>query len=169
MTIKRKTNKKLLASLETLADFANTSVEVGWVVPNQKHDKTDLNMAQLAYVLINGATITNSKTGTTINIPPRPVFKTTVAQHSKEWVKEAGALSKEVLGGKTNNNSAATVLGALIADDMKGTINNSTNWAPNRPSTVRRKGKNTPLIDTGELRDAVDYRVHTQKTGRIKK
>lgn len=30
---------------------------------------------------------------------------------------------------------------------------------PNSPSTVRRKGSSTPLIDTGQLRSAITYKV----------
>ena len=33
------------------------------------------------------------------------------------------------------------------------------NWAPNAPSTIRRKGSAQPLIDTGELRKAITYVV----------
>lgn len=29
------------------------------------------------------------------------------------------------------------------------------NWAKNRPSTIRRKGSDSPLIDTGELRRSI--------------
>lgn len=32
-------------------------------------------------------------------------------------------------------------------------------WAPNSPETVARKGANNPLIDTGALRQSVDYKV----------
>ena len=29
------------------------------------------------------------------------------------------------------------------------------NWKPNRPSTIKRKGSDSPLIDTGELRRSI--------------
>ena len=30
---------------------------------------------------------------------------------------------------------------------------------PNAPSTIDRKGSNRPLVDTGEMRDNVEYRI----------
>ena len=32
-------------------------------------------------------------------------------------------------------------------------------WAPNSKETIARKGVNNPLIDTGELRRSIDYKV----------
>lgn len=33
------------------------------------------------------------------------------------------------------------------------------NWEPNRPSTIKRKGSDKPLIDTGELRRSISSEV----------
>ena len=33
------------------------------------------------------------------------------------------------------------------------------NWVPNAPATIRRKGSDRPLIDTGQLVNAVEYEV----------
>lgn len=42
------------------------------------------------------------------------------------------------------------------AEDIRDAI---STWKepPNSPATIARKGKNTPLVDTGEMRDAVDW------------
>lgn len=153
----RKRNERVIKSLERLSNFGNINIEVGWIQAGQKHRKTDLNMAQLAYVLMHGATITNKKTGSIVKIPPRPIFDVVVKKKGNEWVKEAQQLAQEILVGKIGDAEAKEVLGALMADDIKGVMNDKKNWIPNAPSTARRKGKNTPLIDTGELRDAIDY------------
>ena len=156
MTVKRKKNVQVLASLETLADFGNTSIEVGWVQAGQRHADTKLTVPQLAAVQEYGAVAGHGAV-----IPPRPMLRTTVRKRGKQWIAQAEALSKQVLKGKKIN--AEEIFGALVADDVKAMINDSKNWIPNATATVRRKGKNTPLIDTGAMRDAVDYRVHKGK------
>lgn len=160
MTVKRKKNAKVLASIKTLADFANTVVEVGWVKAGERHADTTLTMPQLAAVQEFGADIVNKSAGSVIHIPPRPMLRTASKQKAKEWVRNAEAISKAVLRGKMSQPGAINTFGQLVADDIKGVINDKTNWIPNAPSTARRKGKNTPLIDTGSMRDAVDYRIH---------
>ena len=156
MKVTRKKNAKVIASLETLADFGNTSVEVGWIQAGQRHEDTKLTVPQLAAVQEYGAVAGNGAV-----IPPRPMLRTTVRKRSKQWVRQAEELSKAVIEGKIKQ--AEDIFGALVADDVKAMINDSSNWTPNAPATVRRKGKNTPLIDTGAMRDAVDYRVHKGK------
>lgn len=156
MKVTRKKNAQVVASLETLADFGNTSIEVGWIQAGQRHEDTKLTVPQLAAVQEYGAVAGNGAV-----IPPRPMLRTAVRKRGKQWIKQAEELSKAVMAGKVKG--AEEIFGALVADDVKAMINDSSNWTPNAPATVRRKGKNTPLIDTGAMRDAVDYRVHKGK------
>lgn len=37
------------------------------------------------------------------------------------------------------------------------------NWPPNKPETIKRKGSDRPLIDTGALRAALTYVIREQK------
>lgn len=153
MKIKR--TDKIRQVIKSVSDLGNVRIMAGWVRPGQKHGDTKLTMAQLACVMEYGA-----KVGKKTYIPPRPMLRMTGRLKSKKWVQQAGKLVKSVLEGKSKGSTAQHTLGALIADDIKGVMNTSILFAPNAPSTVRKKGKNTPLIDTGELRDAVDYVVN---------
>jgi hypothetical protein len=38
-------------------------------------------------------------------------------------------------------------------------VNPKNGWAPNAPSTIRRKGSDKPGIDTGEMRKALTHLV----------
>jgi hypothetical protein len=49
-------------------------------------------------------------------------------------------------------------LGAKVVGDVKLTITNLDS-PPNAPSTVRRKGADNPLVDTGRLRQSIDFEV----------
>lgn len=156
--MKVKRTNKMQQVIKSISDLGNVRIMAGWVRPGQKHGDTKLTMAQLAYVMEYGA-----KVGKKTYIPPRPMLCLTGRLKSKNWVKQAGKLAKSVLEGKNNAADVPAILGQIIADDIKGVMNASILFAPNAPSTVRKKGKNTPLIDTGELRDAVDYVVNPEK------
>jgi hypothetical protein len=49
-------------------------------------------------------------------------------------------------------------LGAKAVGDVKRTITD-LDTPPNAPSTVERKGSSNPLIDTGRLRQSIDFEV----------
>jgi hypothetical protein len=49
-------------------------------------------------------------------------------------------------------------LGIMAQGDIQGEIT-SLSTPPNAPSTIRRKGSSNPLIDSGEMRGAVTYKV----------
>ena len=156
--MKVKRSHKILEVIKNVSDLASARIMAGWIHQGQMHADTKLTMAQLAEVMEYGA-ITGKKT----HIPPRPMLRMTARLKSKDWVKQSGELSKEVMSGKLKGAAAYETMGMLIADDIKSVMNTSSLFTPNAPSTVKRKGKNTPLIDTGELRDAVDYKVYKRK------
>ena len=49
---------------------------------------------------------------------------------------------------------------------MKGLVQQTIldgDFVPNAPSTIRRKGSDSPLIDTGQLRQSVNYHVRPKR------
>nr|DAH89309.1 MAG TPA: virion morphogenesis protein [Caudoviricetes sp.] len=153
--MKVKRTNKMQQVIKSISDLGDVRIMAGWVRPGQKHGDTKLTMAQLAYVMEYGA-----KVGKKTYIPPRPMLRLTGRLKSKSWVRQAGKLTKSVLEGKAKGSTVPHKLGALIADDIKGVMNTSILFTPNAPSTVRKKGKNTPLLDTLELVNAVWYEVN---------
>jgi hypothetical protein len=64
---------------------------------------------------------------------------------------------------KSDNYDATKVLGQM-GDRIKGQLQASIKALKspaNAPSTVRRKGFDQPLIDTGVMWNSVDYKVST--------
>lgn len=41
--------------------------------------------------------------------------------------------------------------------------NPKNNWAPNAPYTIKQKGSDSPLIDTGEMRKSITYIIEDKK------
>ena len=91
----------------------------------------------------------------TISIPPRPFFRNMIAKHAAHWPADiAAALRSTGMDGA----AALSLVGFQIRGELQQSITD-TNTPPNAPSTVRRKGFNKPLIDTGYMRNKVDYAV----------
>jgi hypothetical protein len=89
------------------------------------------------------------------NIPPRPFFRLMVAEKSGGW-PEAVRLNLKA----TDYDAHKTLdrVGQGIAGQLKDSIKTLTD-PPLAPSTIKRKGFDTVLIDTGHMLNSVDYRV----------
>ena len=90
-----------------------------------------------------------------VNIPPRPYFRGMIARKRKEWPKAIADLLK------ANGMDAETALdlaGAAIAGQLRQSITDLV-APPLKPATVRRKGFDKPLIDTGHMLASVDHEV----------
>jgi hypothetical protein len=89
------------------------------------------------------------------NIPPRPFFRVMIAQKGPEWPRAVAALLK------SNDYNAKTTLeqaGAAIKGQLQDAIKNVVG-PPLKPATVRAKGFDALLIDTGHMLNSVDYSV----------
>lgn len=50
-----------------------------------------------------------------------------------------------------------------LSKGIKGTFGNPSILPSNSPYTIKQKGANTPLVETGELKDNLAYKITTQK------
>ena len=57
-----------------------------------------------------------------------------------------------------NSTQAMKELGEMVVGDIKARISDQ-DFQPLHPTTVRIKGHRQPLVDTGELRDAIKAKV----------
>ncbi len=91
----------------------------------------------------------------TIRTPSRPFFRTTITRESPTW---GDKLSKAIVATDYNGEAALRLLGQSMRDDIENAI---AQWSSpgNAPSTVKKKGFDKPLIDTGVMQRAVDYEV----------
>ena len=96
-----------------------------------------------------------------MSIPPRPVLQPAIEDRKPEIsmvLADAGraALLNDVAVYEANLNKA----GMVAASAAQGWFENPQNdWPPNSPRTIRRKGSDQPLVDTGEMRKAITYIV----------
>jgi hypothetical protein len=139
---------KKLAQLAKQAGVSKpTSVRVGFLETATYPDGTPV--AMIAAIQNWGAP--------KVNIPPRPFFSNMIIDKQKEWPKAiAGLLQK-------HNGDAYKALdeaGAAIAGQLRQSIVD-TNSPPLSPITIRRKGFDKPLVDTGHMLNSIDHEVVT--------
>lgn len=93
--------------------------------------------------------------------PPRPVLEPAIENDKEEIASYLKKAAQYTLDGDTENAKkeleAAGLEGQNAARDWFANPKNG--WDPNSPSTIKRKGSDKPLIDTGEMRKAITYVV----------
>jgi hypothetical protein len=92
----------------------------------------------------------------TATIPARP-FVSDCAEKNAGQIQEAQKrLVYRVYQGGLSADGALAELGAWYVNVQKGHILHG-GWTPNAPATVKCKGSNKPLVDTGQLVNTVDW------------
>lgn len=93
----------------------------------------------------------------TSRIPSRNFIRGWLYKYRVKYTKSIAALSKNVLLAKITPIKARRNLGILGTKDLKQTIR-SWSSPPNAQSTVARKGRNDPLVDTGHMVNSINWR-----------
>lgn len=94
------------------------------------------------------------------NIPPRPWFRTTLDVHGDKYLKLMGRLFVEEME-KGMPGGDARIKEAVAEEVVKDLKTSIVKWSSpaNKASTVKKKGFNDPLIETGELAAAPTYKI----------
>jgi hypothetical protein len=117
--------------------------------------KQMINNAALLYIFTNGSPIKH--------IPARPVIEPAIEDEQNSALicelleKAAGA----ALDGKPEQVERYLKLAGQLAENLVRAwfVNPRNGWAPNAPSTIRRKGSSKPGIDFGEMRKSITSQV----------
>lgn len=94
----------------------------------------------------------------TTRIPERPFMRNAMRDNRPKYVAAVRAMTPLIIEGKMTLVVALNRLGIMAQTDIKEEISTLTD-PPNAPSTIAKKGSSKPLIDTGEMRDAVTWRI----------
>lgn len=144
--VRKDNTKQLLKNLESMKRF---DLLVG--VPQEETEREDneITNAQLMFI--------HSEGSPAHNIPPRPVIEMTLKEE-KEKISEKfkKALNVVVKGG--DPRTELEKLGIYVVNKIKAKFG-SEDLAPLQPATIKAKGSDRPLIDTGQLRNSITYVV----------
>lgn len=137
----------------------------GW-----KHIKKEIRKMDKAHVKVGLQQNGGSHNGTTLamigfwnefgtsNIPERPFIRTTADQRRQAYANIAAREADKIIQGKSTVFRSLSMLGQVAESDVKKKIT-SIRIPPNAASTIRKKGSDNPLIDTGRMRASVRYIV----------
>jgi hypothetical protein len=160
MTTARVIKDNTAEVMKAIELLANTRVMVGVPAeealrqPEPGEKSTPINNAALAYIHENGAP--------EAKIPPRPFLKPAVAGMSDEIASRLNTIADAALNGRPEAVSKGFhALGLRAQAAVRNKINEGVP-PPLSPVTIKRrlaKGRTgtKPLIDTGQLRNAITY------------
>lgn len=134
---------------EELEKLANLEVQVGFQEGETNDEGTSL--AEIAAYNELGSS----------SSPARPFMKQSFENHEKELQQACEQVNKTLSEGGTTD-AALSELGVFAKGLIQEEIVNG-GFAPNAPSTIAAKGSATPLIDTGQMRQSVNYVVKGRK------
>ncbi|CDZ60468.1 Hypothetical protein NGAL_HAMBI2605_10380 [Neorhizobium galegae bv. orientalis] len=103
--------------------------------------------------------------GTSRGIPERPFMQNAMRNHRREYQAMMKTEARNIVLGAVRGQDASRTkvnalkrLGIKAQGDIQAEIT-SLDTPPNAPSTIRQKGSSNPLIDTGEMRNSVSYKI----------
>jgi hypothetical protein len=99
------------------------------------------------------------------DFPPRPVLDILFAKNlnlDSQGIKRILSQYRKMELNENANNFLLDSIGKYLREQEKK-IFGSSELAPNAESTQEQKGKNSPLIDTGDLRRKTAYRTSKNK------
>tara|TARA_R110000824_G_scaffold30668_7_gene100628 strand:+ start:4136 stop:4621 length:486 start_codon:yes stop_codon:yes gene_type:complete len=96
------------------------------------------------------------------HVPERSYLRSTIDKNRQDYITQIVKILDAAYTGRTGSLSTLhrglSRLGAKAAGDVQKTMTALSSPA-NAPSTVERKGADNPLIDTGRLRQSIDFEV----------
>lgn len=162
---------------------AGESSDKNYKGSNERKGSEDIDNADLAYIHTNGIRTKAARAemqpeinkGTPYSVamqmyihehgsmayqaPPRPIIQPAIEDSKAQLGKLLGAAAKDAADGEDTEQALENV-GLEAQAKVKGWFTNPKNgWPANAPSTIKAKGSDQPLIDTGALRDAITYVV----------
>ena len=79
-------------------------------------------------------------------------------ERKKRFFGKAFQLQEDIFTGKKSMKTVLSIMGELIKANIVQKIVSLRSPA-NAPSTIQGKGSSNPLIDTGRMRQSIDYEV----------
>ena len=91
-------------------------------------------------------------------IPARPFLRPAIEENTAVYLRIVERDLPEILAGKQPMTRLLHRLGNLATGHVQRKIVDGP-FTPNAPSTIRAKGSSSPLIDTGALRQSINYEI----------
>ena len=134
------------------------SIKVGIMGSNaqKEHSDSKLTNAQIGFI--------NEFGSYSRNIPPRSFLEMPLRLYLADYLLKKKAFSQEAIDEAVKNGTLldlAKKVGIVAEEVIQQAFatRGFGQWKPNAPSTIKGKGSDSPLIDTGELRRSITSRA----------
>lgn len=147
--------KDILKVIEELGEHAY--VDVGFFEEgpgSRKHPRTGKTVAE--YSAIN-------EFGDGKGTPARPHHREAFDKNAREYTRAINrAVNKALVGTQGSAHRALKEVAQKASENLEAAIRNKET-PENAPMTIRRKGFDDPLIETGQMAESVDTRTSWEK------
>lgn len=99
----------------------------------------------------------------TVNMPSRPFLRKSVDENEGKINSFLQSKKDDLVSG-VSAEQVLKEIGLFQKDLIQEKITNGS-FAPNAESTVKKKGSSKPLIDTGRMRQSVNYEIKKKGSG----
>ena len=134
--------------LKALEELDGWTIDVGVIGEGGKYEDSKVTVLDVAKFNEYG----------TSNIPARPFIRGAYDSYKDDLTDMMFKYSSAVINGDMAVSMLNKGVGQASADYTREYLTDLSN-PPNSPITIKLKGSSNPLIDTGQLRDSIDYEV----------
>jgi len=89
-------------------------------------------------------------------VPERSFIRSTIAENISKYNKMRRDLIKAMVAGEISSSKAVAILGEAVKADVQRKIETLSD-PPNSDETIEHKGSSNPLIDTGAMRQSIQW------------
>lgn len=145
-----------------LKELAKYDLLVG--VPQEKSERKQNVQGEEASEPITNAELMfiHSNGSPARNIPKRPTIEPTIEENQKTISEKFKKIAQSMLDNKSDGKEELEKLGIWVVNKIKARFG-SDELAPLKEATIKAKGSDRPLIDTGQLRNSVTYIVRNKQ------
>lgn len=165
MKIKWATKKNQIPKMQqAVAELNGKNVQVGvfgeqaWLAGIHEYGcKIEVTDKMRAYLHSQGLHLRNSTKF--ITIPERAFLRNGYDEGKQAVVEDAEALLSEVLVGNFSSDFFLNQIGQWMVSHIRDYAT-ALDAPENHPFTIARKGSSNPLVDTGDMIEAISYEVN---------
>lgn len=146
-----------------LKEFPSVKMRVGWAKTQKEHN--GMRTAEVAYLNEVGHNIVHN--GAVVgHVVARPLLGLTCEENAQYWAQNWRILFRKYLAG--DYDSLATIAQKfcqIVIQDIRRMVEEEQPFAPNAPSTQKRKkalghSYDIPLLDYGTMIDTLTQEIH---------
>lgn len=143
----------LLDRIRSVARKTTSKIEVGYF-GNEMHRQSITSRSSSRITISQLATIHELGLG----VPKRAFVGPSLKQNRGKYIKYIGRQITPIIRRRQTLNNAWQTLGMIAVADVQEYMV-TARFTPLAPITIKRKGSSKPLIDTGQTRQSITYRV----------